>query len=372
MIIKNNKYNSLPEQVQENLENIKTLASIIKELYKCVGDLGNASVSISRSLTNIPDNESKGWLIDSVGNLYKINGGDNSSLLIEYYSTLRGEKGDTGATGATGARGYSLRYLYIDYDITQHIPPYIDNIRLRDVINVENIQIGDIVLYNNGVLGLISNILDINIQIDNIIPLNIETDGISVLDIPFEQFIGQNEILLNNEQLILLQDNNILYLILPPASDVLHQIITKNYDFMNNTFKYVGYEIDSTNNIVKINEFNIDTTTLRMTINTIELGPKLYKHNIIMYTDRYNFIQLEITNSNNIPIASYNKILAYLEDNGFDNIYSQKLANGYFGGNRTTGIFVDNGTIFKNSGADLGGSAISTTITIEDNIETID
>ena len=46
MIITNNEYNTMPEQVQENKDNIKKLAEYIKPLFNATISMSTSDVSI--------------------------------------------------------------------------------------------------------------------------------------------------------------------------------------------------------------------------------------------------------------------------------------------------------------------------------------
>lgn len=87
------KYNSMPEQVEENKKNIEILESYIKEVYKSSVDLGDTSVTVAIADTNANADTIDGWLISQDGYLYKITSGDGTNLLIEYYTRLRGDDG---------------------------------------------------------------------------------------------------------------------------------------------------------------------------------------------------------------------------------------------------------------------------------------
>lgn len=100
LIINGKAVRSPEQQVFKNMKDIEILKSYIKETYKCVGELDNASISIAKPLTNVPDGVEDGWLLDPVGNLFKITGADDYSLLLEYYSTIVGAKGDKGDNGS--------------------------------------------------------------------------------------------------------------------------------------------------------------------------------------------------------------------------------------------------------------------------------
>ena len=105
MIINNNALNSMPQQVEENKNNIKLLAQYLKEAYNTSLDLGDSAVSIAISDTNATADTIDGWLITNDGYLYKITSGDGTNLLLEYYTRLKGKNAsddiDDNTTSAT-------------------------------------------------------------------------------------------------------------------------------------------------------------------------------------------------------------------------------------------------------------------------------
>lgn len=105
MEIINNKLNSLPEQVEENMLNIQKLAQYLKEAYKTSQTLTTSTNSIAISDTNAPTSVVDGWLLDSRGLLFKINGGDTINFLLEFYTDLKGVQGNNGADGRDGVDG---------------------------------------------------------------------------------------------------------------------------------------------------------------------------------------------------------------------------------------------------------------------------
>lgn len=177
MEINNNKLNSLPQQVEENMKNIKLLAQYLKEAYKTSLTLSDSDVSIAISDTNATTDTKDGWLLDSIGNLFKINGGDGTNLLIEFYTSFRGEKGDTGDTGATGAtgadgaRGYSLHYASVSFD---------SNVSIYDITNISSntpIVKDDVVLFKNGYLAIITNVTEYHIYVNLLNYVQLEISG---------------------------------------------------------------------------------------------------------------------------------------------------------------------------------------------------
>lgn len=96
--------NNPQKQLYENTKEIERLNNIIKEAYRTNDDveLNIASISVTKSLTNAGADVKTGWLFDSVGSLFKITGGDEDSLLLDFYSSLRGPQGEKGEDGADG------------------------------------------------------------------------------------------------------------------------------------------------------------------------------------------------------------------------------------------------------------------------------
>ena len=88
--------NSLPEQVDINTNDIKNLKSVLKASYKTEKELETTTITIPITDTNAPQDTTSGWLYDSVGHLFSINGGDNTNLLLEYYTSFRGPAGING------------------------------------------------------------------------------------------------------------------------------------------------------------------------------------------------------------------------------------------------------------------------------------
>ena len=87
---------SLPEQVDINTNDIKNLKSVLKSSYKTEKELETTTITILITDTNAPQGTTSGWLYDSVGHLFSINGGDDTNLLLEYYTNLRGPAGING------------------------------------------------------------------------------------------------------------------------------------------------------------------------------------------------------------------------------------------------------------------------------------
>ena len=98
---------TMQEQVYDNMDEIDKLKEVIKPMFKVTTSLNSSSTTILISSTNAPDGTKSGWLIDTNGLLFKITGGDETSLLITYYSDLRGPQGQDGASVSIDDTGTS-------------------------------------------------------------------------------------------------------------------------------------------------------------------------------------------------------------------------------------------------------------------------
>ena len=104
-----NKFNSKPQQVDKNTKDIEELKKTISgnEIY-------NANIEISQDATAIVTSNVKNWsntitngyIMDTVGKLFKIVSVSNNTIYIDFATELpRGLQGERGETGAQGERG---------------------------------------------------------------------------------------------------------------------------------------------------------------------------------------------------------------------------------------------------------------------------
>lgn len=107
MEITNNNYNTMPEQVQENKDNIKVLAEYIKEAYNATTTLETSSTTINASMVrDWVAGTTKGFILDQAGKLFKIVAVSDNTIFIQWWASLpQGATGATGARGETGAKG---------------------------------------------------------------------------------------------------------------------------------------------------------------------------------------------------------------------------------------------------------------------------
>ena len=90
------------EQVQKNMKDIEALKQYIKEAYKCSSELTSSTDQVLKSLTNAGEDVTSGWLMDTIGNLFTITGGDDTYLLLDFFTSLRGPEGEQGEQGVPG------------------------------------------------------------------------------------------------------------------------------------------------------------------------------------------------------------------------------------------------------------------------------
>lgn len=102
LIINGKAVRSPEQQVFKNMEDIAELKGIIKPEYNCSATLTSSSTSVAIASTNAPAGTTEGWLMTQDGLKFKINGGDDTNLLIEYYADLKGPQGEEGPEGPGG------------------------------------------------------------------------------------------------------------------------------------------------------------------------------------------------------------------------------------------------------------------------------
>ena len=156
------KFNSMPEQVEENKKNIKELVKYIKPVYNTQTSLTTSTTAISIALTNAPDDTTMGWLMDENGLLFHITSGDGTNLLLEYYATLKGDTGATGQDGADGTNGTDGTSVIL---LTgQQLTIGQTSIILDTYFN-QTPQINDVVLDEDGTIGSVTNIVDSDVYV---------------------------------------------------------------------------------------------------------------------------------------------------------------------------------------------------------------
>lgn len=100
LVINGKAVRSPEQQVYKNMKDIEALQETIKPEYNTSAELTSSSVSVALSTTNAPSGTTEGWIITQDGLKFKITGGDESNLLLEFYCSIQGPQGETGPSGA--------------------------------------------------------------------------------------------------------------------------------------------------------------------------------------------------------------------------------------------------------------------------------
>ena len=100
LIIDGKAVRSPEQQVYKNMKDIKDLQEIIKPEYTTSATLTSSSVSVAIADTNAPEGTTEGWLLTQDGLKFKITGGDETNLLLEFYCSIQGPEGPEGPSGA--------------------------------------------------------------------------------------------------------------------------------------------------------------------------------------------------------------------------------------------------------------------------------
>lgn len=88
------------EQIKKNMDDIEWLKQRIKDVYTANITIDTEAITVARENTNVPDNVKAGWLVDAAGNLFNITGGNTNTLMIKYYTNVKGIQGDHGLDGS--------------------------------------------------------------------------------------------------------------------------------------------------------------------------------------------------------------------------------------------------------------------------------
>lgn len=143
LIINGKAVRSPEQQVYKNMEDIEDLQKKIQTWYASSVELTTSSNTILRSNTNVPDDVESGLLIDPVGNMFNITGGDETTLLITFYASIKGPQGPTGAS--SNDKGIYLTHVEptLNDSIYTLSTGNIDNISLDNI----PVQVNDIIIY---------------------------------------------------------------------------------------------------------------------------------------------------------------------------------------------------------------------------------
>ena len=115
--INGKEFRNPQEQLAYNTEEIEKLKETIKDAYKTSSTLTSSSVSDTRANTNVPEGVKSAWLMTSDGLLFKITGNDGTTLLLTYYSDLKGPQGEAGAAVSIDDNSTSNSKTWSSYKI---------------------------------------------------------------------------------------------------------------------------------------------------------------------------------------------------------------------------------------------------------------
>lgn len=146
LIINGKAVRSPEQQIYKNMEDIAELKTKLQTWYASSVELNDSDNTILRSNTNVPDDVSSGLLIDPVGKMFSITGGDDTTLLITFYANVQGPQGEQGTPGASS----NDKGAYITHvEPTEEDDIYILSIEDIDNISSDNIpvQLNDLIIY---------------------------------------------------------------------------------------------------------------------------------------------------------------------------------------------------------------------------------
>ena len=310
--------NNPQKQLYENTKDIEKLKSLIKEAYR-TGDnveLNIASISVAKSLTNAGADVKDGWLFDSVGSLFKITGGDEDSLLLDFYSSLRGPQGEQGVPGAAVSIDDSNESLTKTWSSSK-IASELANAGGTPTITIE----------------------------------------------PTQAISGGFR--LTEEQYNIVKNNNVFNMAISGLDDV-YSFVRTNYEDISQELTYICINYDGVGVSLEIKYLRIIPGTLEdegkgdcyVDIDSFTKAKQLYQHNIIFAINSPDSLcnpVLEITNDISTAMT-ITDIKNYLTAKGYTTIKTAKRFTGYdYSGSKPIyNIYNDNGTLHY-WGTDSGG-----------------
>ena len=121
MILINNKYNSLPQQVDENKSNLDKLSQVITDnLYY------NVDIALTKTTTQVNksnilnfNNATTGYLLDTTFNLFKIELVAGDTVYVKWLARPQGEVGPQGEQGPKGEDGLIVNGQEYNLSLTE-------------------------------------------------------------------------------------------------------------------------------------------------------------------------------------------------------------------------------------------------------------
>ena len=157
---------SLPEQVDINTKDIKNLKSVLKSSYKTEKELETTTITIPITDTNAPQDTTSGWLFDSVGHLYSINGGDDTNLLLEYYTNFRGPAGINGVA-VVQTPGTSTESVMSQNAVTNELNAVTNELNAKANLDASNLSQENVTSWGNKLgIGTLTTELESKANLD--------------------------------------------------------------------------------------------------------------------------------------------------------------------------------------------------------------
>lgn len=170
MILINNKYNSLPQQVDENKSNLDKLSQVITDnLYY------NVDIALTKTTTQVNksnilnfNNATTGYLLDTTFNLFKIELVAGDTVYVKWLARPQGEVGPQGEQGPKGEDGLIVNGQEYNLSLTEVATA--DN---TDGLTFYNMQLKNV--NDNGEVAYVN--LNIPIVAGNNVNIDVDEDN---------------------------------------------------------------------------------------------------------------------------------------------------------------------------------------------------
>lgn len=292
------------QQVYKNMKDIEALQEIIKKMYKTSEALTNASTSVAIADTNAPEGTEEGWLITDDGLLFSITGGDDTNLLLSYYSDLKGPEGPAGAALNIDDDIVSLNKVWSSSKTKEYADSLIDDTTTDNGKTWSSSKIDS--LLSNGIAYTYTLPIDSTLYLTDIY-----IGGTAVSS------LGSGEPKLKVEDNIIYVDSN-------DRAKVLYRVTSLD---------------DQSATLTKICDFPQGTT--------------LYQHNIFITKSNNTYMSFTIIN-NDSTVLTLSSITSYVYLKGLTSNKKLLMAQGFkyntnssdFS-NNVVGVYSENGTTLK-------------------------
>lgn len=93
MKINDKEFLNPQQQLYQNTKDIEELKTKVIEWYLANTLLAYTDTSVARENTNVPEGVKSGFLMTETAMIFRIVGGDDETLLIEYWAAVGGHQG---------------------------------------------------------------------------------------------------------------------------------------------------------------------------------------------------------------------------------------------------------------------------------------